>query len=32
MIGAAGVRAVTGEALVYPFGAYTLNEVPADRP
>jgi hypothetical protein len=28
MVGAPGVRAVRGEALVHPAGAYTLNEVP----
>jgi hypothetical protein len=32
MIQAGGVRSAKGEALVHPAGAYTLNEVPADRP
>ena len=29
LIGARGVRSVTGEAPVHPQGAYTLNQVPA---
>jgi cytochrome c551/c552 len=32
LIQARGVRSAKGDALVHPTGAYTLNEIPADKP